>query len=503
MMKMKKMEKIQRICVKRGIAYPTAEIYGGVSGFYDFGPVGTLLKNKLIDYWRDFFVRSEENVFEIDGSTVLPNNVFIASGHVKSFVDPLTQCKSCNSMFRADHLIEDISGQFVEGLPAEELTGEIRKRDIRCPRCGGELNDVKVFNMMFKTFLGPLGNEEAYLRPETAQNIFVGFKRLFKSMRTRLPLGVAQYGLSFRNEISPRHFLVRLREFSQVEIEMFFDPKYHQPPKFKEVENQEIIVFTKEAQKGGKLPVKIKVKRAVADGIIPNEWMGYYLAKEFGFYKSLGIPEKSLRFRHMLPEETPHYSRGNFDLEIEFEFGWKETVGNAYRMDYDLKNHMEKSGIDLSVTTEDKRKIIPYVVEPSFGIERTLNGILFHCFREGKERGWSWFQFPPRISPYVAAVFPLLRRNALPKKAREVFDKLKEKFDVFYDEVGSIGKRYARADEIGTLVCITVDHRTLKEDSVTLRNRDDTKQTRIEIKELPTILRKLGRGEIRFDELLP
>jgi len=497
---MTKIEEIQRICLNRGIVFPTAEIYSTISGFYDYGPVGTLLKNKLIGYWKDFFIKPEDNIFEVDGCTVVPEKVFEASGHLKSFVDPIAQCKKCKSIYRADQLIEDKTGKFVEGKSVKELADIIKKEKIKCSRCGNPLADVRMFNLMLKTEISPVGGQTAYLRPETAQNIFLCFQRVFRSTRSKLPMGIAQVGRSFRNEISPRHFLVRIREFSQMEIEMFIDPKTPNVPKFEEVKDKKITIFTRDAQKKKKKPITITTEQAVKKRIVPNEWMVYFLAKEFEFYKSLGIPSDALRFRHMLPEETPHYSGGNFDLEIKFDFGWKETVGNAIRTDHDLKSHMRYSRKDLTVLTDDGRKIIPWVIEPSFGIERTIAGILLHCFVEDKKRGWNWFKFPYKIAPYSVAVFPLLRKDDLPKKANKVYELLKKDFDVFYDETGSIGKRYARADEVGTPFCVTIDYDSLENDSCTIRNRDDTKQIRVKIKDLTSTLKQLIEGKLEFEK---
>ncbi|MBL7170249.1 MAG: glycine--tRNA ligase [Candidatus Aenigmarchaeota archaeon] len=488
------LQDVQVVCKTRGIIFPTAEIYSGMSGFFDFGPVGTLLKQKFVDYWREVFVRSQDNVFEIDGSTVLPEKVLIASGHVDSFVDPIAQCKKCKSIHRADHLIEEKTGEFVEGKSTEELTEIIKKNKIVCPKCEGELMGVRVFNLMLKTEISPTRGQIGYLRPETAQNIFTAFNRVYRTTRSKLPMGIAQVGHSFRNEISPRNFVVRVREFSQMEVEMFIDPRDIKCPLFDEVKDIEINLVTREAQQKGGEMIKIKVGDAVAKGIVSNQWLGYFLGKEFLFYKSLGIPEDALRFRHMLPEETPHYSKGNFDLEIKFDFGWKETVGNAYRTDHDLKNHMKHAGVDLSVQT-DNGKVVPHVVEPSFGVERTIAGILLHNYVEDKERGWNWFKFPARIAPYICAVFPLMRKDGMPEKAKEIMKELKEEgFDVFFDSSGSIGKRYARSDEIGTPFAVTVDYDTLKDNTVTIRNRDSTKQIRVHEKDLKVFLEGALRG---------
>lgn len=484
------MEEIQRICLKRGIIFPTAEIYPTISGFHDYGPVGTLLKRKFIEYWREFFVKSEDNIFEIDGCTIAPERVFIASGHVKSFVDPITQCKKCKSMYKADDFIQEKRGKSVEGKSPKELTEIIKKNNIKCPKCNGDLIDVRLFNLMLKTEISPVGGKTAYLRPETAQNIFTSFQRVFRTTRSKLPMGIAQVGRSYRNEISPRHFLVRIREFNQTEIEMFYDPEHPKCPRFDEIKDKKITIFTRDAQKKGKKPITITAEQAVKKRIVPNEWMAYFLAKEFEFYQSLGIPADALRFRQMHKEEIPHYSAGNYDLEIKFDFGWKETIGNAIRTDYDLKTHMKHSGKDLTVKTDDGRKVTPHVVEPSFGVERTIAAILLHCFIENKKRGWNWFKFPMKIAPYTAAVFPLVNKDGLPEKARQVFGILKKDFDVLYDDKGSIGRRYARSDEIGTPFAITIDYQTLKDDTVTIRNRDSTEQIRVNIDDVKSFLER-------------
>ena len=487
---MAKLEDIQRLCLSRGIIYPTAEIYGGLSGCFDYGPIGVLIKRKLLNYWREFFIKDEENIVEIDGAVVLPEKVLIASGHVKSFVDPITQCEKCKSIYRADHLIEEKTGRFVEGKSPEELTMIIKESDLACPNCNGRLGDVKMFNLMFKTFVGPTGEQTAYLRPESSQNIFIGFERVFRASRAKLPFGIAQQGHAFRNEISARQFVVRLREFNQMEIEMFFDPEDEGCERFEEVKDEEIVLLTREAQLHGKDAIRIKVGEAVEKKILPNKWMGYFLAKEFRFFKSLGIKEEDMRFRHMLPEETPHYSGGNFDLEIKFDFGWKEVVGNAYRTDHDLKNHSKFSGEDLSVTLPSGKKIVPHVVEPSFGVERILYAIMLKSYVDDKERGWVWLKLPKRIAPFIAGVYPLVSKDGLPEKAREVYKMLKKDFDVFFDDSGSIGKRYARADEIGVPFGITIDYQTLEDDTVTVRDRDTTGQVRVKVAELKQFLKE-------------
>ena len=497
------MKKVVEVCKRRGIIYPTAEIYGSMSGFWDYGPVGTRIKKNIEYYWREFFLDSGDHIVEIDGSVVLPESVFEASGHLGSFVDPIAQCKKCKSIHRADHLIEEKTKKFVEGKTTDELTRTIRDEKITCPKCGSALDDVRMFNLMLKTEVSAAGGQAAYLRPETAQNIFTSFKRVFLSSRGKLPFGIAQLGHSFRNEISPRHFVIRVREFNQFEIEMFIDPDNADDcPGFDAVAKTKLNFFTQDAQhkKTGK-PTSVTAANALKKKLIPNKWLAYFMAKEMQFYQGLGIPAASLRHRHMLPEETPHYSKGNFDMEIEFDFGWKETVGNAYRGDYDLQKHMKHSRTDMSVVVDGK-KVVPHVVEPSFGLERTFAGMLLHTFREDKKRGWDWFAFPPRVAPYTIAVLPLMKKQKLPEKAKETIGQLKQvKYDVFYDETGSIGKRYARMDEIGVPYCATVDYQTLKDDTVTLRDRDTTKQVRVQTKDLCSVLWKLVNGTAKFEKV--
>jgi glycyl-tRNA synthetase len=476
-------DKIEQIAKMRGFIYPSAEIYGGLSGFYDFGHLGFKLKTKIEDFWREFFLEPDD-ILEIKTTTIAPEAVFKASGHLDSFVDPLVQCKKCKSMFRADNLIEDKTGKFVEGMGTDELTKTIKENNVRCPKCKGELGDAKVFNLMLKTNIGPVEGNIAYLRPETAQGIFTNFSFIARSARAKLPFGVAQMGTSYRNEISPRQWIIRVREFEQMEIEMFINPKKMDDcPNFSKVSKEKLRIMTREAQKDKADAEEMTAAEAVEKGIVPNKWMAYFMAKQMIFYQKLGIPFKALRHRHMLPEETPHYSKGNFDLEIMFDIGWKETVGNAYRTDHDLKNHSESSGKDMTVM-DDNEKVLPHVIEPSFGMPRTFYGILLHCFVEDKKRGWDWFKFPARIAPYTVCVFPLVKKDGLQEKATEVYENLKKKFDVFFDASGSIGRRYARADEIGTPFCVTIDYDTIEDNTVTIRYRDSTKQERVKMEDL-------------------
>jgi glycyl-tRNA synthetase len=499
-------EKINDIAARRGIFFPTAEIYGGVGGFFDWGPIGSLLRQKIIRTWREFFVKSEDNVYEIDGSLILPFNVLKASGHIDHFTDPKVECKKCSRVFRADHLIEEATGRNVERTSLQEMTKIIQNDKIKCPKCGGDLSEVKPFQMMFGVGIGAEG-AQGFLRPETAQNMFTAFKRTYTTMRGTLPFGLAQVGRVFRNEISPRQGVIRVREFTQMEVEMFVDPrKLNNHPRFDDVRDIHIRILPKEAQEKTESErdegvVEITADEAVKRKLVPNQYVAYFLAKEALFYVALGIPREKFRFRYMMPEETPHYSGGNLDLEVELSIGWKEIVGNAYRTDYDLKSHSKMSGEDLSVTMPDeKERIVPHVVEPSIGVERTAYCVLEHCFREG-DRDWAWFKFPPKIAPIEVIVTPLVRKDKLPEKATEIYKRLKaEGFDAAYDEKGSVGKIYARADEIGIPFAITVDYTTLEDNTATIRNRDTAKQVRVRVEELPPTLKELINNRMEFEK---
>ncbi|MHA1733016.1 MAG: glycine--tRNA ligase [Promethearchaeota archaeon] len=511
------LDKIMEVAVHRGFLIPTAEIYPKrLAGFYDFGPVGVLLKRNIVNFWRSSFVTGEVNpvVYEIEGSVVLPEQVLVASGHATSFTDPVVNCTNpkCNGTFRADHLVEDATGKFVEGLTPDELGALIEEHGLKCPSCGAELEPPDVFNLMLSTRVGPKSGVLAYLRPETAQSIFLAYKRVQQSMRANLPFGIAQVGNSFRNEIAPRQGLLRLRAFSQMEIEMFVHPDdVDDHPNIDAVKHAKIRLITQEAQRQDADPegVVLTLGEALEKRLFPNEYLAYYVGKEALFFEALGIPFDAIRFRHMLPEETPFYSKGNYDVEIKLSVGWKEVVGNAYRTDHDLSTHMKHSGTRLTFTV-NKQKIVPHVVEPSCGVERPFYCMLEHSYREKGEarvgasaRDWAWFQFPPALAPYTVHVFPLQKRDGLPEKAREVHDLLKsEGFTVIFDHAGSIGKRYARADEIGTPYCVTVDYKTIAEEpeAVTIRDRDTTGQVRVEVAKLPEIIRDLVRGKVKFED---
>lgn len=483
-------EKIIDIAKKRGFFWPSSEIYSNfIAGFYNYGPLGVNLKRKIENMWREFFIKNE-GFYEIEGTNIMPEKVFVASGHIKSFADPLVQCKKCKSLHRADKLIENETGIFVpERTPLEKIDQIIKEKNIKCPNCKGELDKTRFFNMMFKLRMGATEEDVAYLRPETCQAIFVDFLNVYRSMRAKLPFGMAQIGKSFRNEISPRQGLLRQREFTQAEAEIFFDPQkdFSIPKELEKYELNLQMVKDKEVK-------KIKVSDIIRKNIIKEKLVVYHLAKFQQFINSLGIPLEAIRLREHTDEERPFYAKYAFDCEVKTSIGWIEIAANHYRTDYDLSSHSKVSGTDLSVL-EDGKKFIPHVWEISQGIDRTLMVVMMHAYRDDKERGWEWFDLIPTIAPFVAAVYPLVSKDGLPEKAEEVYNSLKECFDVFYDESGSIGKRYARADEIGTLIAVTVDHQTLEDDTVTIRDRDSTKQIRVKIKDLKDVLWKILNGE--------
>jgi len=496
------LEKIQDVAYRRGIAFPAADIYGGLSGVFDFGPIGTLMRQKLIAFWREYFVKSE-NHFEIEGAIILPEKVFKASGHLEKFCDPLVQCKKCKAMFRADKIIEEQLQQNADGLTPKELDEVIAKNNLRCPSCGGEFMNAREFNLMLRTEIGSVNGNVAYLRPETAQNIFTNFKRIAHTMRAKLPFGIAQVGKVYRNEISPRQFIIRVREFTQMELEVFFaKEQLDNPPNFEEIADEELPILTREQQQKGKeQPTIVTAEQAVKKKLLPNAAMAYYLAKEKILFEEIGIKPEMIRFRHMLPKETPHYSGGNYDLEVKLSIGWTEVIGNAFRQQHDLKSHEKESNTKMGVQ-HTEGNVIPYVIEPSIGVGRTLYCVLESCYRETDDRDWTWFQFPPAIAPYDVKVCPLMKKDGLDEKALEVFEDLKgEGLEATFDNSGKIGKRYARADEIGIPYCITIDYQTLEDETITIRDRDSMEQIRVEREELLDVLILLLSGENSFSEI--
>jgi len=497
----KKSEKVMDLAKRRGFIWPSFEIYGGVGGFYDFGPLGSLLKNKIIQKWRELYVL-EEGFFEIDSPSVMPEEVLKASGHVNHFVDAMVECQKCGTAFRVADVVREASGKDIEGISKEEMEKFIKNYKVRCPDCGGELGKVYDFNAMFRTTIGPGSQRVGYLRPETAQGIFVDFKRLQRHARGRLPFGVVQIGRGYRNEISPRQGIIRLREFTMAEAEVFFDPENPHHPKFADAANEGLKLWLASDQEKGKEHItEITVEQAVKKKIVCNELMAYYLALTKRFLLDLGIPADAIRFREQTKGQRAHYSSETWDAEVSTErFGWVEVAGLAYRTDYDLSSHAKFSGQDLTIFSADnKRKVLCHVVEPSYGIDRPFYCLLEHAYVEEKKR--TYLRLKAGLAPIEVGVFPLLNRDGLPEKAQEVYENLKNKRVIAeYDDSGSIGRRYARADEIGTPYCVTIDHQTIKDDTVTIRNRDTMAQVRTKLAELQSVLNSLLRGEIEFKD---
>jgi glycyl-tRNA synthetase len=501
-------ERIFELALSRSFFFPSNEPYGGSAGFYDYGPVGVLIKRKMENLWRETFIKSE-GFHEVETSIITPEPVLVASGHVASFADPVVECTKCNTRVRADTLAEEhhysrLHGEKWDGK-LETLDKVLAERKVACPKCRGAFGPASMFNLMFKTGIGG-EKTPAYCRPETAQGIFTAFPRLFKNHGTKLPLAIGQVGRSFRNEISPRKGLVRMREFTQMELEYFFNPSQPDFEGFGKVRDEKMRMMVK----GG--VSLMSADELVRKKIAANGIMAYFLAREWEFYKKVGIREADMHFRVLDGNEVPHYSKGNIDMEVRTSFGTIETIGNAYRTDFDLTQHAKQSGRDMAVfVEEEKQKVMPHVFELSMGVDRLFFCILEHCFREKDARSaraegtghgdgpasdakpgrdWEWFDFPPAIAPYHVAIFPLMKKDKLDVKATEIADMLRKAgLDVAYRDSGSIGRRYARADEIGIPYAMTIDYQTLEDGTVTIRYRNDGGQERVKITECEAKLR--------------
>ena len=478
-------EEIMKLALERGFYFPSCEIYADApAGFWEYGPQGANMKNKFIDLWRRELVR-RDGMMEIDGSQIMSKSVFIASGHINNFTDPIVKCSKCKSIFRADRYITEKIGEDVhEGMTNEEMDVIIKKHDLKCANCNGELDAVKRFNMMFKVNIGP-AQEEAYLRPETCQTIFVDFARIFKTMRGKLPLGIAQVGKSFRNEIAPRQGLLRLREFYQAEIEVFCNPqKLNDLPRFEEIKNTILRLYD------GTSSIELTADEGVRKGLLPNKLVAYYLALLNEFYAKTGIDMKRTRFRRLTNTEKAFYSTIAFDFEVETGTGWLELVACNYRSDYDLQGHASTSKQNLEVIDpSDQKKVLPHVFELSMGIDRSIFTILEHSYFEDKEHDDRIvLKLKPYLAPVLLGILPLMTKDGLREKAQKIHSEIKKEFDVFYDESGSIGRRYRRLEEIGTPFAVTVDKITMEDDTITVRYRDTMQQERIKISQLPLFL---------------
>jgi glycyl-tRNA synthetase len=473
-------DRIMKLSLERGFYFPSSEIYSdSLAGFWEYGPNGNNIKNKFIELWRRELVRRDDMI-EIDGSQIMSKNVFVASGHIDNFSDPVIVCSKCKSIFRADKFILETAGIDVpERVPNNEVDKILNQYNLKCPKCLSSFQQTERFNMMFKVGIGP-NNEEAYLRPETCQTIFVDFTRIFKIMRGKLPFPIAQVGKSFRNEVAPRQSLLRLREFYQAEIEVFCNPNQLDTiSKFDDIQDTTLTIDV------GTKVSKLTAKEALDNQIIPNKLIAYYLSILCEFYEKTGIDMNQTRFRKLSDQEKAFYATIAFDFEVKTSLGWLELVACNYRSNYDLSQHSkisrEKMEIMDPVTNE---KILPHVFELSLGVDRSIYSILEHSFAEDLENNRVVLKLKPYLAPILGAILPLVKKPELEEIAKNIYCNLKKDFDMYYDGSGSIGRRYRRLEEIGVPFALTVDYDTLKDSTVTIRYRDTMEQSRIKIKDL-------------------
>jgi glycyl-tRNA synthetase len=568
---------VNELARRRGFFWQSYEIYGGAAGFPTYGPLGAKLKQNIEKKLREFFV-NKLGILEIESPIIAPDKVFEASGHIEHFKEPMVECLKCKKRFRADHLLEEfakISESEAEKLNPKELREAIEKHKIRCPECNGTFGEPKMFLTMFKTTIGPYSKAVGYGRPEAAQGIFVEFKRLIEMAREKLPLGVLQIGHALRNEISPRQGLIRLREFTIIDLEFFFDPEEPNCYLLNDVETEALrLVLAEDRLRGSEKITQVSVRETLRKGYIKADWQAVFMAYAKKLLIELGVPAEMQRFVEKLPWEKAHYSLQSFDQQFYDErWGWTELSGHANRTDYDLRQHMKFSGEDMRVYKEyekpvEKQKLvlkpimaklgstfkseagkvaemlskvdpkeiqaslkregcyvlgkfkimpehidiecqkviergkrfIPHVVEPSFGSDRLLYVALEYAYRVRDDR--AILSFPRDIAPIQVGVYPLVGKDGLSEKSLELHRMLlNEGFVAGYDDAGSIGRRYARADEIGIPLGLTVDYETLENNTVTIRDRDSWKQVRTPIEDLPTLLHEYFRWKINFENL--
>ena len=573
-----KYELLSDLAKRRGFFWPSFEIYGGVSGYLDLGPLGAKLKRYIEENWLQLFVY-QHGFAAISTPVITPEKVFIASGHVEHFKDLMVSCLQCKRHFKADFAITEAmpgkSDLALEAMSAQEIDAFIAENHVRCPECGGPLSKAEYSLTMFKTNIGPYGDAVGYGRPEAAQGIFVDFKRVFESCREKLPLGIAQVGTVMRNEISPRQGPIRLREFTIMEMELFFDPEDPKCEYLEGVKEFELpFLLASEREQHGSKITRLSVSEALKRGVVLTEWAAYFMALSIKFVESLGIPVEKQRFEEKLSTERSHYSSQTFDHQIWLDrWGWVEIAGHAYRTDFDLSAHIKGSGADLSIfkpydvpieknatvlvpidsllgpllrekaksvieilrssdvnevrkafeqsgfyevqgfkiqpnqvrfeertVRETGRRVVPHVVEPSFGAERVAYSVLEYAYTRNKDR--VVLRLPRELAPTKVMVFPLMAKDGLPEIGSTIQRALLSKgFETDYDEAGTIGRRYARADEIGVPLSITVDYATKNDGTVTVRDRDTWEQVRREWKELPDIIGRYLRSEVTFREL--
>lgn len=552
-------QEILSLCKRRGFLWPAYDIYGSVAGLYDYGPLGAAMKNGIENYWRRLYVLGE-GFIEINCPVVAPEPVFKASGHVDAFSDMYVECNACGETYRADHLVSDKHPN-PAALNEDQLGSLLTEHNVRCLECGGELSAPRRFNLMFKTSIGAGKGKTAYLRPETAQGMFVNFSQVYRYGREKLPVGAVQIGRAFRNEISPRQGLLRLREFNQMEAELFIPPEDKTWPRFKEASTEILPLLPNSGEMRS-----MSLGDAVREKVINSEVLGYFVWLTYKFAVDIGLDPKRLRLRQHLKTEMAHYASDCWDLEAELSYGWTELVGVADRGSYDVQAHINHSGADLTaferfdepkeieqeivkanfgalgplfkarakmvsealarlppdavrgrkevsveiegdkvsvpadcyevVRKKEKvsgRKLVPHVIEPSYGVDRMLYAVMEHSFVKNED--YVTLRLKPLIAPIKAGVFPLMARDGLDGLAMEVFNALTSAgVSVYYDDSGSIGRRYARMDEIGTPCCITIDYDTKTDKSVTIRDRDTATQTRMAMADAVQAVQSLISG---------
>ncbi|MBQ8179266.1 MAG: glycine--tRNA ligase [Candidatus Methanomethylophilaceae archaeon] len=555
------------VCKRRGFIWPSFELYGGVAGMYDYGPLGCALRNNIVEVWRSIY-KGREGFVEIDSETVNPREVFKASGHLDEFSDYITYCRECQAPFRADHLVKEFY-ENPDVLGPRELDAAFAEHGVRCPECGGELGPVDEFNLMFKTNIGPGSARVGYMRPETAQGIFVNYPNLYRYNREKLPLGVIQTGRSYRNEIAPRQGMIRMREFNQMEVELFVDPEDKDWVRFDDIKDETIELVPNTT---GEM-VTMTVGEAVERGIIANRVLAYFVYTTRQLLVRLGVDPARLRFRQHLEDEMAHYAADCWDAEVLLSYGWTEITGIADRGCWDLSRHAQFSGADLthfkrfdepremevervrakhkalgpvykgkakdiaaamesltpadvvdgkvtvSVDGEDivlgeeffevsrvtekvtGERVIPHVIEPSHGLDRIFYSVLEHAYSYNAEEDYTVLRFRPEVAPIKVGVFPLMEKDGLDDVAMDIYRAVHtSRVEAYYDGSGTIGKRYARMDEVGTPWCITVDYDTLEDRTVTIRDRDTTEQRRIPVDDVPAVIDALLAGK-PFSEL--
>ncbi|MEM2929007.1 MAG: glycine--tRNA ligase [Nitrososphaerota archaeon] len=553
-------DKLLSLLKRRGFLWPSYEIYGGLAGFISYGPLGVKLKRKIEDLWRNIFIK-KHGFIEIDAPTIGPIEMYEATGFLESFKDKVGTCIKCNRKWRIDHLIEEqtkIPSLEIEKLPIEKIQEIIENENVKCPICGGEIRNISFHSLMFKTTVGPFEDRMDFLRPETAQGIFTEFIKEYELSRKKLPIGVAQIGKCFRNEISPRQGPIRLREFTIMELELMFDPEEPECPYLKEAINEKIRILTASQRLNNvNEPKEYSLGELISNKIVKQDWQAYFMYLSNKFINILGIPNDKTFFLEKLPEERAHYAQQVFDQLVYSEiWGWIEVSGHAYRSDFDLSRHSLKSGIELKAFRKysipkkikkinikpnikkikeffgDKSSIIlsklnnidnkeieekinkngyikiddivlskelfeiieieetlhgesfiPHVVEPSFGVDRVTYITLEYAYNEKENR--IVMNIPIKVAPIEIAVFPLLESKNLIEKSIEIYNLIMENgFEAIYDESGYIGRRYARADEEGIPICITIDHQTIEDNTVTFRDRNTWIQKRVPIKDI-------------------